>query len=144
MKIYNKIRPYIISTCISFTIISLIQPLFMSDADVGVDISLVYHIFIVCVFVNVVVFITDLIPINSLVLRMIIGATDVVLVVMLMNIFVFKMTTNLDIWGLLTTVFALIGTYIVVFSIIFFKNKSDEKNINDVLKNRKKDEIVGK
>ena len=138
MKIYNKIRPYIISTCISFTIVSLLQPLFMSDATVGVSIELVYHIFIVCLFVNIAIFITDFIPIESLILRMIIGATDVVAVVLLMNIFIFDMTADLTFVDLLATVLALITTYIIVFSITFFKNKSDEKSINEALKRRKK------
>ncbi|MFV0393885.1 MAG: hypothetical protein ACK5LC_05770 [Coprobacillaceae bacterium] len=138
MKIYNKIRPYIISTCISFTIVSLLQPLFMSDATVGVSIDLVYHIFIVCLFVNIAIFITDFIPIESLILRMIIGATDVVAVVLLMNIFIFDMTADLTFVDLLATVLALIATYIIVFSITFFKNKSDEKSINEALKRRKK------
>lgn len=138
MKIYQKIKPYIISTCISFTIVSLIQNALFTDSTLNTR-YLPYHIFFVCVCVSALMFLTDKLPIKTTLSRVIISIIDMLVVVFGLNYFIIKMfyeDVNSTGQELVLSVILLIMTYFIVYSLSCIKNKSDEISINEQIKSR--------
>lgn len=142
MKIFNKIRKYIISTCISFTVVSLIQICILNEEAV-VDRYLPLYIFFVCIVVNIVIFIIDRLHIKNEKLRIGLHIISVIIVVFIANDFIFTWFYDtppvmFNIINIIISILYLIFTYGVVYILVILKNKADEKSINKQIKLRRK------
>jgi hypothetical protein len=143
MKLYNTIKPYIVTTCVSFTVVSLLQVFLFDQTIIEVNKYLPIHIFFVCVCVNIMIFITDHISFKNEITKIIVSVSDVIVVALLMNYIIYQVFYNplevLFSWQEIgISVLALIATYFIVVMIASVKNKADIDKINKELRLRHK------
>ena len=136
MKILTEAKPYLITTCISFTIVTLVQAFLSMINNMDMPLHVTYQIFLICCVVNFAIYINDYLHISSSIIKHFINIIDVILIVLLMNIFVFKTTSNIDFLSLVVTSVVLALVYIGVCIIIGFRNAVDAKKINEKIKKR--------
>lgn len=136
----RELRMYIVTACISFTLVMLISSI---SKDLGLMSNVInqmytYETFAVCLSVSGLMCITDYFMQNKsekaiFFVRML----DMYIVVFTANILLFNMW-ELSIATLLFNAVLLLIVFSSVYILLYLRNKSDEININKKLKERNK------
>jgi len=136
-EMMKNLKTYIVTTCISFTTVLLIESfLELQNGLSTIDIELIYYIFIVNILVNFSIFIIDLFTTNNVVMKTILHILAINIVVFYMNYAYFNaknVTINYDFGNVSFTIIFLIITYFIV---IFLLNVHTANHINKQLKER--------
>jgi len=136
-EMMKNLKTYIVTTCISFTTVLLIESfLELQNGLSTIDIELIYYIFIVNILVNFSIFIIDLFTTNNVVIKTILHILAINIVVFYMNYAYFNaknVTFNYDFGNVSFTIIFLIITYFIV---IFLLNVHAANHINKQLKER--------
>ena len=111
MTMKKRINGFLNVTCTSFTIVALIYTLLANSIGADLTERSILSLFAVCAAVGAVIFITDFIPVQSLILRLGIDFIDVTATVFLfggvvLRLFPFDAGIILIVFGMLTAAFA--------------------------------------
>lgn len=133
-------RMYIVTSCISFTIVMLLTAICknLGFMDAVIEEIYIYKTFIVCASVSGAMFLSDYFMQDKsdkaiFFVRMI----DMYIVVFSANIFLFNIW-QIDLASLVFNAVLLLVVFILVYVLLYLKNKSDEININKKIKERNK------
>ena len=110
MKMKQKFRDFFSVTCVSFTIIMLIYTALSDWMNADLTRGSIFSLFAVCAIAGAVIFVTDFIPVGSLLLRLGIDFIDVALTVfifggVILKLFSFNSKTILVVTGMLMAAF---------------------------------------
>lgn len=110
MKMKQKFRDFFSVTCVSFTIIMLIYTALSDWMNADLTRGSIFSLFAVCAIAGAVIFVTDFIPVGSLLLRLEIDFIDVALTVfifggVILKLFSFNSKTILVVTGMLMAAF---------------------------------------
>ena len=135
MKIRKKISTFFTVTFPSFTVIMLLYAALWSEN--GISARTVYELFSVCAVIGVVVLLTDLIPVQSVIVRLAINFLDAFLTVFLfggcvLKLFPFSIGVLLSVFGMLA------AAYVMVVAAVMVNEKLCSQEINHKLAEMKK------
>jgi hypothetical protein len=141
----GELKTRINITCVSFTVsfmmICLTNQIVMTDINITepfVSLIDIYQVFIINVFVNGSIFITDkCISIHSNIMYFLFGILQVYLGIILIG-GVFLKLVPLHLSNMIYMAVLSIAAYAIVTAIVWMKNKHDENIINEKLKKGKK------
>ena len=117
MKLRKHISCFFTVTFTSFTVIMLLYATLWSEN--GISPRTVYGLFSVCAVIGVAVLLTDLIPIQSVIVRLAINFLDAFLTVFLfggcvLKLFPFSVGVLLSVFGMLTAAYAVVVAAVMV------------------------------
>lgn len=133
----KKLKIYIVTACISFTIVVLLSSILntLSISNIPINNLYIYQTFGVCLSVSGLIFITDLfMQGKSEKIRFCIRMLDMYIVVLGSNILLFDVKFNFV--TLLLNIVLLFITFYSVYFLLFLKNKTDEISINKKIRER--------
>ena len=124
---------YMLTTCVSYTFVILLQTLLFYLNHESMTNDLIIMIFIICIIVNLLINITHYLELSEW-LTNILSVTEIALVVCTFNYLYGYTNSFIQFENFIGVLTMSIIVYFIVRTIVFMKNSEDAKKINERLK----------
>lgn len=130
----ERIRVSFITTCVSYTLVLLLQTILFNSTKQTVSNDDIINIFFICVFINLLINFTHSLDLKGWLID-IISILEITFVVTGVNFF---MGANVSILNMLVVFIIAILLYFICNAVVFIKNCEDAKKINEKIKYKQK------
>lgn len=132
----NKLKMfkfYMLTTCVSYTFVILLQTLLFHFNHQNMSNELVVMIFIVCVIVNLLINVTHYLELQEW-LTNLLSIIEIAFVVCTANYLCGYTNSIIELDNFIGVTFMAVTVYFFVKAVVFMKNNEDAKKINEKLK----------
>ncbi len=137
MRWKKRWSQFFTTVCTSFTIVVLLYVALADWMEADVTVRSIWDLFAICAAVGVVIFLTDLLPVRSVPLRLVIAFFDVCATVFLVGGAVLKFIP-LDAAIILTVLGMICAAYVAVFAVSIVNERIAAADINHKVMEMKK------